>query len=44
VLRVYNKRGLIKVKKLVDAWLKSLAPKEKGVIYYTSYIKYKALT
>jgi hypothetical protein len=43
MLRVYNRRGLIEAKKLVNAWLKSLVLGEKGVIYYTSYTKYKAL-
>jgi hypothetical protein len=33
----------MKAKKLVDARLKSLALGEKGVIYYTSHAKCKAL-
>jgi hypothetical protein len=33
----------MEAKKLVDARLKSLAPREKGVIYYTSYAKCKVL-
>ena len=43
VLRVRNRRGLIEAKKLVDARLRSLVPGEKGVIYYTSHAKCKAL-
>jgi hypothetical protein len=43
VLRVRNGRGPIEAKKLVNARLGSLAPREKGVIYYTSYAKCKAL-
>jgi hypothetical protein len=33
----------MEAKKLVDTRLKSLVLKEKGVIYCTSYAKYKAL-
>jgi hypothetical protein len=33
----------MEAKKLVDAQLKSLALGEKGVIYYISHAKYKAL-
>jgi hypothetical protein len=43
MLRVRNGQGLIEARKLVDAWLRSLALREKGVIYCTSYAKYKAL-
>ncbi|KAJ4220866.1 hypothetical protein NW757_014483 [Fusarium falciforme] len=44
VLRVRNGRGVIEVKKLVDSRLPRLSPGEKGVIYYTSHAKYRALT
>lgn len=43
VLRVCNRRGLMEVKKLVEAWVGLLAPGEKGVVYCTSYVKCKAL-
>jgi hypothetical protein len=43
MFRVRNGRGFIEARKLVDAWLRSLALGEKGMIYCTSYAKYKAL-
>lgn len=43
VLRVRNGRGVMEVKRLVDARLPRLAPGEKGVIYCTSHAKCRAL-
>jgi hypothetical protein len=43
IFRVRNGRGLIEARKLVDTRLRSLALREKGVIYCISYTKYKAL-
>ncbi len=43
VLRVRNGQGPMEARKLVDTRLGSLAAGEKGVIYYTSHAKYKAL-
>lgn len=43
VLWVWNRRGLIKTKTLVEGRLRNLALGEKGVIYYISYTKYKVL-
>jgi superfamily II DNA helicase RecQ len=43
VLRVRNRQGLLEAKKLIDAWLGSLALGEKGVVYCNSYTKCKVL-
>ncbi|KAJ4175931.1 hypothetical protein NW767_015620 [Fusarium falciforme] len=43
VLRVRNGRGVMEVKKLVDARLPRLSLGEKGVIYCTSHAKCRAL-
>ena len=43
LLRVRNGRGPMEAKKLINTRLKGLAPGEKGMIYYTSHAKCKAL-
>jgi superfamily II DNA helicase RecQ len=43
VLQVWNVRGPMEAKKLVEARLRNLAPGKKGVIYCTSHAKCKVL-